>query len=261
MAEQPIVAFCPRCLRRMDDDVEANRGCIRYECDPPTPESLTEQFIGAVRHCDEEAGDDGMCECAGFIQQTLRLLMSPASVQARAATAVLVTALREIVARAPNKEPEYGGWVDDTDAAESWGLQAGLWEAAEIARGALARIGKQEVERDATADLVERERLEEVARIAAVCTMDLASNLNSAHDEYMRGDIPHGAYSYVLSRQSALLQALRAAGFTEKHPLFEFPLRPERAAADAQPEVQEIAVGCTDPESLDNSTGYCPGRD
>ena len=42
----------------------------------------------------------------------------------------------------------------------------------------------------------------------------------------MRGDIPRGAYEYVLSRHGALHTELHLAGWTEKHPIFEFPVKP-----------------------------------
>jgi hypothetical protein len=53
----------------------------------------------------------------------------------------LVTALREIIRRAPDQEPEYQDWGGDTEDAETWGQSAGLWEAAEIAREALRAAG------------------------------------------------------------------------------------------------------------------------
>jgi hypothetical protein len=79
-----IVAVCPRCLREMDDDVGANVECMKRECDPATPEGLTQQIMLSVMHCDEEEGEDGMCDCARFTLQRLRLAMSPAACAARA---------------------------------------------------------------------------------------------------------------------------------------------------------------------------------
>ena len=79
-----ITAVCPRCLREMDDDVEENIICMQRECEPVTAESLTRQIMLAVMHCDEEEGDDGMCDCARFTLQTLRLALCPAACEARA---------------------------------------------------------------------------------------------------------------------------------------------------------------------------------
>jgi len=69
-------------------------------------------------------------------------------------------------------------------------------------------------------------KLEKVANIAAFCVLDLDSNLKSAYEEYMDGKIPHGAYLHVLNRHASLLAALHEAGYTEKHPIFEFPVKP-----------------------------------
>lgn len=76
--------------------------------------------------------------------------------------------------------------------------------------------------------------LRRVADAAAFASIDIASNLSSAHKEYMRGDIARGAYDYVLMRQSSLLIALRQAGYTEKHRLFEFPVKPESGAGQTR---------------------------
>lgn len=70
-----------------------------------------------------------------------------------------------------------------------------------------------------------------LAQIAAECTMDLDANLSDAHKEYMDGDIPNGAYQYVLSRHANLYAMLHKCGFTEKHPIFEFPCRPKNPVA------------------------------
>ena len=78
-------------------------------------------------------------------------------------------------------------------------------------------------------------RLERVALVAASCVLDLDSNLNSAHEEYMAGKIPRGAYEYVLARHGALLVALHDAGFTGKHPIFEFPIKPNAAGEPQSP--------------------------
>lgn len=72
----------------------------------------------------------------------------------------------------------------------------------------------------------ELEALRVVANAAAFASIDLASNLSSAYEEYMRGDIAHGAYQYVLARQASLLAALHKAGYTEKHSLLQVPVKP-----------------------------------
>jgi hypothetical protein len=56
----------------------------------------------------------------------------------------LASALREIIRRAPDQEPEYQEWGGDTEDAETWGQSAGLWEAAQIARAALHSAGLPE---------------------------------------------------------------------------------------------------------------------
>ncbi len=70
-------------------------------------------------------------------------------------------------------------------------------------------------------------QLARVADIAAQCMMDLDANLKSANEEYMEGKIPRGAFEYVLSRHTALHIALHEAGYTAKHPIFEFPVKPD----------------------------------
>lgn len=69
-------------------------------------------------------------------------------------------------------------------------------------------------------------RLELVADIAAQCSMDLSTNLATAHKEYLAGDIARGAYENVLSRHSSLHVALHRAGYTAKHPVFDYPIKP-----------------------------------
>lgn len=76
--------------------------------------------------------------------------------------------------------------------------------------------------------------LRTVADAAAFASIDLASNLSSAHEEYMRGDIARGAYEYVLMRQTSLLIALHKAGYTEKHKLFGFPVKPESGESETR---------------------------
>ena len=68
--------------------------------------------------------------------------------------------------------------------------------------------------------------LERVADIAATCLPDLSDNLKAAHDEYMDSKIARGAYEYVLARHGHLAIALNLAGYTEKHPIFDFPIKP-----------------------------------
>lgn len=74
--------------------------------------------------------------------------------------------------------------------------------------------------------------LRAVADAAAFASIDLASNLSSAHEEYMRGDLARGAYEYVLMRQTSLLIALHNAGYTEKHKLFQVPVKPESGESE-----------------------------
>jgi hypothetical protein len=69
-------------------------------------------------------------------------------------------------------------------------------------------------------------QLRNVADIAAQCVPDLSDNVSSAYEEYMAGKIARGAYEYVLQRQAQLIHALTQAGYTEKHPLFGYPLHP-----------------------------------
>lgn len=72
----------------------------------------------------------------------------------------------------------------------------------------------------------ENERLKKVADIAALCTIDIGSNLSSANKEYMEGSLPKGAFNYILERQGKLHEALHEAGYTETHPLFKYPMKP-----------------------------------
>lgn len=69
--------------------------------------------------------------------------------------------------------------------------------------------------------------LEAVAQAAALCCPDLDANLASAHEEYMAGDIARGAYEFALSRHGAIYAALHSAGFTEKHVVYGYPVKPE----------------------------------
>ncbi len=71
------------------------------------------------------------------------------------------------------------------------------------------------------------EKLETVADIAAQCCMDLTTNLESAHSEYLAGDIARGAWEYVFQRFTNLHTALYNAGYTKKHPVFDFPAKPK----------------------------------
>jgi hypothetical protein len=73
----------------------------------------------------------------------------------------------------------------------------------------------------------ERDALFVVAQVAAMCCNDLNDNLSAAHEEYMEGKIPNGAFQHVLSRHTQMHAALYNAGFTEKHPLFGFPVVPK----------------------------------
>lgn len=75
------------------------------------------------------------------------------------------------------------------------------------------------------------EALEMVAACAAASIIDLNANLADAYKEYMSGDIPRGAYEYVLHRHSALISALNAAGYTDICPIFGYPKKPSTLKA------------------------------
>ena len=70
-------------------------------------------------------------------------------------------------------------------------------------------------------------KLSLVADVAAQCCIDLNYNLKEAHKEYIDGKIPRGAYEYVLARHGNLYNALYNVGYTEKHKIFEFPIKPK----------------------------------
>lgn len=55
----------------------------------------------------------------------------------RAENERLRKALEEIDQMAPIMEPEYDDWGGDTEAAENYGHESGLWDAGQIARAAL----------------------------------------------------------------------------------------------------------------------------
>lgn len=69
----------------------------------------------------------------------------------------------------------------------------------------------------------ELEALRVVADVAAKCCIDLSSNLKSANEEYMNGEIARGAFEHVLVRHDAL----HDAGYTEKHKFFDYPIKKE----------------------------------
>jgi hypothetical protein len=71
------------------------------------------------------------------------------------------------------------------------------------------------------------EELELVAYVAAQCVIDLNTNLESANEEYMSGKISRGALEYVLSRHNELYNALHKAGYTDRHPIFKYPVKPK----------------------------------
>lgn len=50
----------------------------------------------------------------------------------------LLAGLHAIIRRAPAVEPAYDDWAGDTERAERWGQEQGLYEAARIARRTLA---------------------------------------------------------------------------------------------------------------------------
>jgi len=76
---------------------------------------------------------------------------------------------------------------------------------------------------------LENAELRAVADAAALCTIDLDSNLGSAHAEYMSGKIALGAFHYVLERHNAMYVALEKAGYTGKHMYLGIPVRPDEA--------------------------------
>ena len=68
-------------------------------------------------------------------------IITPGAGMIREREAGLEDALRKIIKDAPEDEPVYDEWEGDTKKAELWGLAHAAWEAAEIARKALARGG------------------------------------------------------------------------------------------------------------------------
>jgi len=70
-------------------------------------------------------------------------------------------------------------------------------------------------------------QLEIVAGTAAYCCIDLNNNLEAVEKEFMDGDISAGARRHVENRHASMIINLAKAGFTEKHKLYEFPIRPE----------------------------------
>jgi hypothetical protein len=83
---------------------------------------------------------------------------------------------------------------------------------------------------------VDTASLEAVAKSAALCCIDLRTNLRDAKQEWMDGTIARGAYEYVQSRHDDLHAALHSAGFTDTNKLFGFPVRP---APPEQPSSEE----------------------
>lgn len=72
----------------------------------------------------------------------------------------------------------------------------------------------------------DNQKLSQVANMAAFCVIDLSCNLKEAYKEYMAGDIARGAYNHVLDRHGSLLATLADAGYTEKHKIYDFPVKP-----------------------------------
>jgi hypothetical protein len=91
--------------------------------------------------------------------------------------------------------------------------------------------------------------LEQLAAVAAFCTIDLNSNLNSAHKEYMAGEIANGAFQHVLHRHTMMHAALVNAGFTGKHPLFDFPAIP--GTGEKTPEIPCAIPSFTLPQGIE----------
>ena len=73
---------------------------------------------------------------------------------------------------------------------------------------------------------VNPDALEIVADCTACAVLDLRANLKSTHNAYMDGEISRGAYEYVLKRYDQLLWSLKEAGYTDQHPIFDFPIKP-----------------------------------
>lgn len=82
--EHPFL--CPTCFTVLAEERGAGEmfvvslAPIRHT---ETPHSLTERFMHAIQHCDEETDEDGYCECARVIHDTLELVMYPAAASAR----------------------------------------------------------------------------------------------------------------------------------------------------------------------------------
>lgn len=85
----------------------------------------------------------------------------------------------------------------------------------------------KELEEEIAKLKAENIKLRVVADVAAYCCIDLEANLETAHQEYMAGQIPNGAFQHVLSRQAQMHGALYMAGYTETHKFFDFPVRPK----------------------------------
>lgn len=54
---------------------------------------------------------------------------------------LMYDALVRIANNAPTEHPEYDDWGGDTEEAERWGIAAGEYELARIARAALEQLG------------------------------------------------------------------------------------------------------------------------
>lgn len=85
------------------------------------------------------------------------------------------------------------------------------YDAKDIMRMAIAKIAK----------------LELVAMTAAEVCIDHDHDVNDANRKHMEGEIANGAFQHVLRRNLNLHHALMLAGFTEKHPVFDYPVRPK----------------------------------
>lgn len=76
--------------------------------------------------------------------------------------------------------------------------------------------------------------LTRVADVAALCCMDLGSNVAEAEKEWLAGNLSRGAYEYANARYLSLLIALNEAGYTEKNMFFDTPSKPEINAFQKQ---------------------------
>lgn len=70
-------------------------------------------------------------------------------------------------------------------------------------------------------------KLQDVANIAAFCSIDLTFNLAEAEKDWKSGKISKGAFNYVLIRHERLHIALYNAGYTEMDDVYDYPVKPK----------------------------------